>query len=137
MTLNEIIKKLATIRKGAYTKVMYKTTKELKNGTKLEKTTDTTIRFVEYGHIKGVKVKHQPNPNEQWLPNGLIYNENRNAYYLQMATINNANKKAKIVYKVNGEIVDKETYNQYDKPNPNKEPLVVFRKNINDIISLG
>ena len=138
MELKEIITKLETIKKGAFTKVSYRTTKELKKlGVTLEKTTDTTIRFVEYGHIKGVEVKHKPNQNEQWLPNGLIYNENKNAYYLQMATTKNGHKTAKIVYKVNGVVVDKETYNQYDKPNPNKEPLVTFRKNINDIISLG
>lgn len=138
MELTTIVKKLAAIKKGAYTKVVYRTTKELKKiGVVLEKTTDTTIRFVEYGHIKGVEVKHKPNQNEQWLPNGLIYNGNTNSYYLQMATIKNGHNKAKIVYKVNGEVVDKETYQQYDKPNPNKEPLVVFRKNINDIISLG
>ena len=137
MELQEIIERLATIKKGHYVNVGYETIKVVKKlGITLKKTTHTTIRFVEYGHIKGVDVKHKPNPNEQWLPTGLIYNTNTQQYYLQMATIKNSHKKGITTYEMNGKVIDKETYNQYVKPSA--KPIEnIFRKNIKDIISLG
>ena len=135
MELQEITNKLNSITKGQYTNVCYKTTKII-NGVECEKTTHTIVRFVEYSHIKGVEVKGKSNPNEQYH-NGLIYNEHTNKWYIQMAVVNNPNFKAKVEYKVNGQVVSKEQYQEVDKPKPNKTEMIVFRKCIDDIISLG
>ena len=135
MTLQEITKAMAKIKKGHYTNVVYKTAKTI-NGIECEKTTQTIVRFVEYSHIKGVEVKGKANPNESYN-NGLIYNKNTDKWYLQMATVKNDTIKAKVVYKLNGEIVDKSEYQEIDKPKTKKVEMVVFRKCINDIISLG
>lgn len=135
MTKQEILKAMATIKKGHYVNVVYKTSKVI-NGIACEKQTQTIVRFVEYGHIKGVNVKGKVNPNESYV-DGLIYNKNTDKWYLQMATIKNDSIKAKVVYKLNGEVVDKSEYQEVDKPKDKKTNLIVFRKNIEDIISLG
>ena len=135
MTKQEILKAMATIKKGHYVNVVYKTSKVI-NGIACEKQTQTIVRFVEYGHIKGVDVKGKVNPNESYV-DGLIYNKNTDKWYLQMATIKNDSIKAKVVYKLNGEVVDKSEYQEVDKPKANKVEMVIFRKCIDDIIKLG
>lgn len=138
MELQELQYALAKIKKGQYFAITYRTTKlHKKQGVTLEKETQTIARLVEYSHINGVEVKGKPNPNEQYVDSHIIYNSNTDKYYLLMATTQNPNYKAKVVYKVNGKIVNKETYQQYDQPNPNQQPLIVFKKCIDDIISIG
>lgn len=131
MTIQELHKALSKIRKGAMVKVHYMTNKG-----NYAKETETTIRFVEYSHINGVQAKGKVNPNESVDKYGVIFNKNTNKFYLQMATINTKHK-AKVKYYLNGVEIDKATYEIANPPRPNTQPLVVFRKDINDIISLG
>lgn len=131
MTIQELHNALANIKKGQMVKVHYITVKG-----NYSKETETVIRFVDYGHINGVQVKGKPNPNETYDNYGVIYNSNTQQYYLQMATIN-TNHKAKVKYYLNGAEIDKATYDLANPPKPNQQPLVVFKKNIKDIISLG
>lgn len=132
MTLQDITNKLATITKGRITKVHYKTTKG-----DYTKETKTCVRFVEYANIKGVQAKGKGNPNEtHTIKNMLIFNQNTNKYYLQMATIK-TNHKADIKYFFKGQEITKAEYDMANPPRPNAQPLVVFRKDIADIISIG
>lgn len=131
MTLKEIENKLSTIKKGRITKVHYQTIKG-----DYSKETETCIRFVEYAHIKGVQAKGKSNPKAtHTIKNMLIFNKNTNKHYLQMATVKNA--KAKIHYFYNGNEITKAEYDLANPPRPNTQPLVVFKKDIADIISLG
>ena len=132
MTLQEITSKIKTIKKGVMVKVHYITVKG-----DYTKETQSTIRFVKYANIKGVQAKNQGNANESHIvENMLIYNQNTKQYYLQMATIN-TNYKAKVKYYYQGQEIDKATYDKANPSKSNTQPLVVFRKNIKDIISLG
>lgn len=129
MTIKELHKALAKIKKGQITKVHYLTTKGA-----YSKETETTIRLVEYSHIKGVVAKGKTNPNETYDKYGVIHNSNTNQDYLQMATIS-TNHKPKVKYFHNGVEIDKATYDMANPSKPFNSP--VFRKNIKDIISLG
>lgn len=132
MTLKEIQNKLATIKKGRIVKVAYQTIKG-----DYTKKTQTCIRFVEYANIKGVQAKGKGNPNEtHTIKNMLIFNKNTNKHYLQMATIN-TNHKAKVEYFFKGQPITKQEFEIANPPRPNTQPLVVFRKDIADIISIG
>lgn len=133
MTLLEIETKMATIQKGRITKVHYKTTKG-----DYTKETKTCVRFVKYANIKGVQVKGKTNPNETKNANSefIIYNQNTNKHYLQMSTIN-TNHKAQVTYYYKGQEITKAEYDQANPPRPNTQPLVVFKKDIADIISIG
>lgn len=132
MTLQETIDKLSTIRKGRITKVHYITIKG-----DYSKETKTCVRFVEYSHIKGVQAKGKGNPNEtHTIKNMLIFNKNTQKHYLQMATIN-GNHKAQVKYFYKGNEITKAEYDLANPSRPNTQPLVVFKKDIADIISLG
>lgn len=131
MTIQELHNALSKIKKGAITKVHYITNKGA-----YSKETETTIRFVEYSHISGVSAKGKVNPNESYDRYGVIYNKNTQQFYIQFATIE-TNHKAKVKYFFNGVEIDKATFELANPPRPNTQPLVVFRKNIKDIISLG
>lgn len=127
MTLQALQNKLATIRKGAFTKINYATTK---NG--LTKNTNAVVRFVRYSHIKGVTPTGKTNPNEQWLTSEIVYNSNTQKHYLQVAT---TTLKSKSTY-YNGENeISKEEYEKVNKPS-NYKP-VVFRIAIENIKTLG
>lgn len=133
MTLLEIQAKMDTIKKGRITKVHYKTTKG-----DYTKETETCVRFVAYANIKGVQVKGQANPNESKSTANefIIFNAKTNKHYLQMATIN-TNHKAQVKYYYQGQPITKQEYEMANPPRPNAQPLVVFRKDIADIISIG
>ena len=123
---------MATIKKGAITKVHYTTTKG-----DYVKETETCVRFVKYANIKGVSVVGKTNPNETKTENEfVIFNAKTNKHYLQMSTIK-TNHKAKVKYFYKGEEITKAEYDMANPPRPNTQPLVVFRKDIADIISIG
>jgi hypothetical protein len=131
MTLGQITLALSTIIKGRITKGHYKTTQG-----DYTKETATCVRFVEYSHINGVQPKGKGNPNEtHTIKNMLIYNKNTNKHYLQMATVKKAKPKVRYFYK--GQEIDKATYDMANPPRANAQPLVVFKKDIADIISIG
>ena len=114
----------------------YVTTKVIGNST-YQKVTKALVRFVEYSHIKGVQVKGKSNPNESRTLNDMvIYNKNTNKYYLQMATIK-TNHKNEVNYYCDQQPITKAQYELANPPRPNTQPLVVFRKDIADIISIG
>ena len=132
MTLTQITNALAKVKPGRMVKVHYKT---IKNGYRKE--TKTIVRFVEYAHISGVVAKGKGNGNESHIiKNMVIYNSNTKKYYLQMATIK-TNHKAEINYFYNDQPITKADYDLANPPRPNAQPLVVFRKDIADIISIG
>ena len=133
MTLTQVQAKMATIQKGRITPVHYITTKG-----DYTKETQTLVRFVKYANIKGVQAKGQVNPNEtkDQTNEFIIFNSKTNKYYLQMATTN-TKAKAKVQYFYNGKPITKAEYDLANPPRPNAQPLVVFRKDIADIISIG
>lgn len=132
MTLQDITNKLNTIKKGTITRVHYITTKG-----NYTKETETCVRFVKYANIKGVQVAGKTNPNEtNKIAEFVIYNQKTDKYYLQMATIK-TNHKAQVKYYYNGNEITKQEYDLANPPRPNNQPLVVFRKDIADIISIG
>lgn len=132
MTLKEIMNKLPSIRQGCITKVHYVTIKG-----DYTKETQTCVRFVKYANIKGVTPKGNTNTNESHvIENMLIFNKNTKKYYLQMATIN-TNHKSQVNYFYKGQPITKADFEMANPPRPNTQPLVVFRKDIADIISIG
>ena len=133
MTLQEVQNKMATIQKGRITKVHYKTTKG-----DYTKETETLVRFVKYANIKGVQAKGQTNANEtkDSASEFIIFNAKTNKHYLQMATTNTKSK-AKVKYFYQDKPITKQEYDLANPPRPNTQPLVVFRKDITDIISIG
>ena len=124
---------MTTIQKGRITKVHYQTIKG-----DYTKETETLVRFVKYANIKGVQAKGQSNPNEtkDQTSEFLIFNAKTNKHYLQMATTN-TKAKAKVKYYYQGQPITKAEYDMANPPRPNTQPLVVFRKDIADIISIG
>jgi len=133
MTLKEVQDKMSVIKKGTITKVHYVTIKG-----DYTKETKTLVRFVKYANIKGVVVAGKTNPNETKDNESefIIYNANTNKHYLQMSTID-TNHKAEVKYYYQGQEITKAEYEMANPPRPSKQPLVVFRKDIADIISIG
>ena len=137
MDLQEITNQIQTsIKKGELTNVHYQTS--AKKDPTYRKETKTVIRFVHYGNIKGVEVKGKPNPNETHIiPDILIYNKNTQQYYLQMAIFPSETIKPQVTYYHLDQEIDKATFETIEPSKPRTQPLVIFRKNIKDIISLG
>lgn len=133
MTLQEIENKMETLPKGRITKVHYLTIKG-----DYTKETETCVRFVKYANIKGVVVAGKTNPNETKdnVSEFIIYNKNTNKHYLQMSTID-TNYKANVKYFFKDKEITKAEYDLANPPRANAKPLVVFRKDIADIISIG
>lgn len=133
MTLKEVQDKMSTIIKGRITKIHYVTIKG-----DYTKETKTLVRFVPYAHIKGVVVAGKTNPNETKdnASEFIIYNANTNKHYLQIATIK-TNSKAKVTYYYQGQEITKAEYDLANPPRPSNKPMVVFKKDIADIISIG
>ena len=131
MLLNELVARLEKIRKGTIRRVTYVTT----NGD-YSKVTTTYVRFVNYAHINGVQPKGKANANENhYLKDMIIYNSNTKRFYLQMATIKTNNQPTIVYYNGNNPITKSE-YEMAVPPRPRTQPLVVFRKGIEDIISI-
>ena len=133
MTLNETINAMENVTKGRITKIHYVTIKG-----DYTKETRTLVRFVPYANIKGVVVAGKSNPNEtkNQPSEFIIYNSNTNKYYLQIATIN-TKAKAKVNYYYQGQPITKAEYELANPPRPSNKPMVVFKKDIADIISIG
>lgn len=135
MTINNIEKFFKKYHKGTFTKAMWKSEKII-NGETFTKETTGVVRFVKYANIQGVEVKGKANPNEitldQWC--FLIQNQKTGNINIQVATTNH---KTHSKYYRNGKEIDKQEYETFVKPQTNKAPLVVFRININNLISLG
>ena len=133
MTLEQVQAKMATITKGRITPIHYITIKG-----DYTKETKTLVRFVKYANIKGVVVVGKTNPNETKddASEFIIYNSNTNKHYLQISTIDTG-AKAQVRYYYQGNEITKEQYDLANPPRPSKQPLVVFRKDIADIISIG
>lgn len=133
MTLEKVQSIMAKVQKGRITPIHYQTIKG-----DYTKETQTRVRFVPYANIKGVEVKGKSNPNETKDSTNefIIYNSKTNKYYLQIATIKTKGK-AKVKYYYQGKEITKAEYDLANPPRPNTQPLVVFRKDIADIISIG
>lgn len=131
MLLKETQNKISAIRKGAFVKATWKSTKTI-NGVVYEKTSNGVVRFVHYPNINGVNAKGKGNDNETMVSPFIYHNKNTNNDYIQFAT---TNIKAKCVYKVNGVMVDKNTYESVVGVSNKKS--VVFRVKLENLISLG
>lgn len=133
MLLNELLSAMKDIKNGVMVKVCYQTIKG-----DYKKETNSVVRFVEYAHINGVIVKGVGNTNESHIDEhpSIIYNANKDKYYLQMATCKTPYKSKSKYYFQNVEIT-KEEYEKENPPRKSNQPLVVFRKAIEDIISIG
>ena len=128
-----------TLKMGRYYTMVYSSTE---NG--YTKTTTTKVRFVNYYNIKSVKAAGKvpnpqatPNPSIQVIiPHVLTYNSNTQNYLLQCATTPNG--KAKSVYQdPNGNEIDKATYEMAVPPKKHGKVEEIFRKKLQDIISIG
>lgn len=130
MTLQELQKAKANIKRGCFFPIRYET---LKNG--LTKKTKLIARFVQYSHINGVIPSGKKNENEQWQDTDIVFNSNTQKFYLQFATTNTRAKAISTYY--NGEIeITKEEYEQVNKPRKGDKP-VVMRIAIENIRQIG
>lgn len=134
MNAQEITNAMSAIKKGTFVKASWKSDKSV-NGDTYTKVSNGVVRFVKYGHIKGVVVKGQTNVNENVDLNCefLYHNGNTNNSLIQMATTIH---KAKCTYYLNGHQIEKD---QYETVNPPRSvsPMVVFRVKVENLISLG
>lgn len=135
MTIMEIEKFFNTYHQGTFTKAMWKSEKVI-NGKTFTKTTKGVVRFVKYANIKGVEVKGKHNCNEITLDKWsyIVQNANTGNINIQIAT---TTIKSHSKYYCNGVEIDKSEYEQSVKPRSSQAPLVVFRVNIKNLISLG
>lgn len=133
MELQEILNTLACIeRKNQYTHIKYQSV----NGD-YRKETEMVVRFVDYSHIKGVVVAGKPNPNETHITDEIVYNSNTNQYYILINTTGCDNHKPSSKFYYQDNEIDRQTYEVANPPRKYNKPLVIFKKNIKDIISIG
>lgn len=130
MLLKEFLQKFNGIRKGAFVKATWKSEKQV-NGVQCEKVSNGVVRFVKYANIKGVVVKGVNNGTSAII-NDTLYQASNGNYLVQFGK---TNIKAKSIYKINGVVVDKKTYETMVKPNKNDSPI--FRVKLENLISLG
>lgn len=146
MELKELQEKLQGIKKGKWYKAVWKSEKNV-NGTHCEKISTGTIRFCEY---KNTKIAKQKELEKKQQNNGVVVakkvNNNSMKVVIKDILYQSANgnllisakstpHKAKSVYKFNGEVVDKETYETLVKPSTNTSG--VFYIHLENLISLG
>ena len=134
MKLNEFKTKFSTIKKGQFVKAKWQSIKEVK-GVEYKKVSQGVVRFVEYGHIKGVVVVGKVNTNEDCIiSNTLFENTKTNNYLVQMAT---TKVKSHCKYYINGNEVDKATYELGNPPRQSGQDRVVFRVKLENLLELG
>lgn len=160
MELNNAIKKMVTVKKGAFTPITYRTELPIKakykTNFKVVKESHGMGRFgIFYGNIASVKERAasapvKGNDNEVWiLKNTIKYNKNTKKFYLVVYTANATNAKIKSVYKVVDTTTGAEvlvTNNKFDleeyviasyfKPN-NGSKVELFSVNLDNVISVG
>ena len=130
MLLKDFQTKLNGIKKGKFIKATWKSEKSV-NGDTYEKISNGVVRFVKYGNIKGVVVKGNSNGNSVVIKD-ILYQSSNGGLLVQFGK---TKIKAKSIYKINGVMVDKTTYENHIKPNQNDSP--VFRVKLENLISLG
>ena len=130
MLLKDLQAKLNGIKKGKFIKATWKS-ERIVNGVQCEKVSNGVVRFVRYGNIKGVVVKNVSNGDNVVIKD-ILYKASNGNYLVQFAK---TNVKAKSTYKINGNVVDKTTYETMVKPNNNNSPI--FRVKLENLISLG
>ena len=134
MKLNEFQTKFSKITKGQFVKAKWQSVKDIK-GIEYKKVSQGVVRFVQYGHIKGVVVVGKVNTNENCvIPNTLYSNAKTNNYLVQMAT---TKVKPKRTYYINGQEVDKATFELGNPPRNNSQESVVFRVKLENLLELG
>lgn len=122
------------IKKGQFTKATWQSVKMV-NGVEYKKVSKGVVRFVQYGHIKGVVVVGKVNTNEQCLiENTLYHNSKTNSYLVQFAT---TQIKPQCTYYVNGVEVDKATFDLGNPPRKNSQASPVFRVKLENLLELG
>lgn len=122
------------IKKGQFTKATWQSVKTIK-GVECKKVSSGVVRFVEYGHIKGVQVVGKQVASENCLiPNTLYYNSNTNNYLVQLST---TETKPHCTYYINGVEVDKATFEQTNPPRQNSQASPVFRVKLENLLELG
>lgn len=132
MLLKDFQTKLNGLKKGKFYKATWKSEKEI-NGIKCEKVSSGVVRFVKYANIKGVVVKGTSNGNgTNVVIQDILYQTSNGNLLVQFGT---TKIKAKSTYKINGSIVDKNTYETMVKPNNHNSPI--FRVKLENLISLG
>ena len=131
MLLKDFQTKLNGIKKGKFMKATWKSEK-IVGGIKCEKISKGVVRFVEYGHIKGVVVKGVSNGTNVVIKDILYQSANGNL----LVQFGRTNVKAKSTYIINGNVVDKATYDTMVKPSSNNNSPI-FRVKLENLISLG
>ena len=115
MLLTEIIKTMATIKKGTFTKLCYKTEVPVKasckDKIKIVKFNKTVARFgINYGNLASVKAKasndeapkKKSNPNKEWVLRNIIeYNKNTEKFYLNVYPATCRSNSVYVIYKDN------------------------------------
>ena len=113
MTNQEIQEKLNAKRKGTYFKIAFRKVKG-----DYSRTTTTIVRLVKYANTKKAKERalnnpnkvSKANPNDKYLGNNLIFNENTQKTRLQVFLTNCQYHKPHSVYEYNGKEISSEEY---------------------------
>ena len=129
MLIKEFPTKMNGIRKGSFVKATWKSEKTI-NGNVCEKVSNGVVRFVKYANIKGVVVKNVSNGTS--YVNDFLYQTSNGGLLVQMVT---TKIKSVSTYKINGVVVDKQTYE--NMVGVNNGMKVVFRVKLENLLSLG
>lgn len=122
------------IKKGCFISASWQSVKTI-NGKEYKKVSQGVVRFVQYGNIAGVQVAGKINVNEECIiPSALYYNSKTNNYLVQLST---TETKPHCTYYINGEAVDKATFELENPPRHNSQASPVFRVKLENLLSLG
>lgn len=143
MELKELLEKIASYRKGSYTKLVYETTKEIKNKGILKKKTSMVGRLgINYYKMKE-NIHKEISPrlwgeNMDGFENYIVEHTKDGVtnYYLKVFVSKNKNHKAKTNYIFNGEETTKQKLLEEKIIRENKIEST-FTINIKNIVSLG
>ena len=126
MTLNELLKKLSTIKKYRWFHVVYTSTI---NGYK--KTTTSIVRFADYKKADGTMNE----PKKTNLSEYIMHCENTGNTNLQVFVTNCKNHKPHSVYEYMGKEISKEEYYEGSHKKPSS-PSQCFYLTIDNIVAI-
>lgn len=153
MLLNDLMKKLDSIKNGAFTRIAYESEVPVKaefkkQGMVIRKVTEKTCRLgIRYGNLSVVKnaepkpdKKPRKNNYEYVVKNKITHNSSTNKDYLDVYSCKNDNKRIHYVVSYKGKVVNVEHLPKgfvIDSYCKKSDDSVLKRVNVENIIKVG
>lgn len=138
MLLSEFLTKINGYRKGSFISAKWKSEKDI-NGVKCVKVSNGVVRFVDYENMKTTKAKRQQgmvaraSNGSKTIIKDMVYQANNGSVLVSMKT---TIIKPKSTYQINGQMVDKATYETMVKPSSYNDSGV-FTIKLENLLELG